>query len=354
MKKFLILFLFLTGCAGMEPPPFKSLLLNQPKVLEITPSDGSGLTDPIRFNVTFSHRIDINSLGQNSVVLTHGPLESPLLKDISELIEELESQEIPQVATFTVLDGEETHLEISPTSTLEPGIYQLIVTPSLLSVEQIPFNQKPGSKPSAFVATFSYGEDFSVDTSSSPSSPESPTPSGPSFGSAPDSLVINEILYDGLSSETDGEAFVELFGTPGADISLYQISWINGADGQETDRVTFPPGTKIPEDGLFVVADLRTNTTNATKVPAADFLDQFDPQNGPDAVLLLDRETKLVDSVVYGTGAVPQTGEGLALGEGTPAKDVAGGHSLSRISGGDTNGNSVDFVDLTAPTPGVL
>lgn len=353
MKKFCVLLIFLTGCANMASPTFKSLLQDQPYVTEFSPAEGSHLEDPVVLRLKFSHRIDINSLDDSSVLLVQGPVETSLLGKISNLLEAIQSQEVISVATLSVLDGDETTLEISPVFSPEPGIYQLIVTPQLRSVEKIPFNQKPGSQPTSFVATFSYGEGVSVENSDTATTGPA-NPEVPAYGPAPESLVLNEILYDGLTSETDGEAFAELYGTPGADIGLYQVSWINGADGQETDRVTLPKGTTIPEDGLFVIADLKTNTTSETKVANPDFLDQFDPQNGPDAVQLFDRDGGLLDSVVYGNGAVENSSTGQLLVEGSPAKDVGGGHSLSRVEGKDSDNNQTDFVDLAAPTPGVL
>src|SRR5262249_14452587 len=153
------------------------------------------------------------------------------------------------------------------------------------------------------------------------------------FGEKPQSLVINEFLYDGKFNDTDGESFLELYGTPGADISLYQVSFINGADGAPTDRVTLPTGSILPEDGIFVIADLRTGSHTESKVPNSDYFDQFDPQNGPDGIQLLDRDGKLIDAVTYGSGGVAKADNGLAFGEGEPASDVVAGHSLSRREG---------------------
>ncbi len=221
------------------------------------------------------------------------------------------------------------------------------------SVYGVPFNQKPGQSPTAFTAKFTHGNPVSLEESI-PGESDDKVQNPASFGNLAESLVINEVLYDGLQSETDGEAFVELYGTPGADISLYQVLLINGADGSETDRITLPMNSIIPEDGIFVIADLKTNSNNETYVANADFLDQFDPQNGPDGFQLVDREGKLVDSLVYGEAAVEKSKKGLALGEGAFAADVAGGHSLSRENGIDSDNNAEDFIDLDAPTPGVI
>jgi len=69
-------------------------------------------------------------------------------------------------------------------------------------------------------------------------------------------------------------------------------------------------------------------------------------------VLLLDAQGKLLDSLVYGAGAVATSQSGFPLGEGSPAVDVGPGHSLSRIGGSDSGDNAHDFIELASPTPG--
>lgn len=247
-----------------------------------------------------------------------------------------------------VRDDETTLLAFSEEN-INPGTYHLVITPLLQSTEGFPFNQEPGSTPQSFIATFPHGLSPGQSTFTDGLGEEIPR-----YGPPPDFLLINEILYDGFSSETDGEAFVELYGTPDSEVSGFEVTLINGANGEATDRITLPEGTWIPDDGILVLADLRTNSTSSTQVADFDFLDQFDPQNGPDAVHVVDREGRLLDALVYGSGAVPTSSEGVALGEGSPAPDVSPGHSLSRVEGVDTGDNAEDFMELTDPTPGVL
>ena len=87
-------------------------------------------------------------------------------------------------------------------------------------------------------------------------------------------------------------------------------------------------------------------------MPQFDWIDNFDPQNGPDGMELIDDNGLLIDSVVYGDGAVQLAEDGFILGEGSPAPDVGGGHSISRFPAGfDTDENSIDFLE-GVPTPG--
>ncbi|HEX5034027.1 MAG TPA: hypothetical protein VFW62_06060, partial [bacterium] len=303
------------------------------------------------FVLRFSERIDLASLEKDAVALFFNA-EEEIFLDIEDLMEDLASGELATVPSQFLLDAEEKELSLLPEGELADGIYHLVITPALLSVKGLPFNQKPGESPQLFIARYLVGEGELPQLGETPSGPAGPPP--PIFGPGPDTLVIHELLYDGKVSETDGEAFVELYGTADADISLYQVLFLNGSNGEETERITLPPHSILGEDGIFLIADLKTGSTSNSGVAGADFLDQFDPQNGPDGLQLLNREGELLDTVVYGEGSVALAANGLALGEGLPALDVAGGHSLSRLAGADSGDNRTDFLDQTMPSPGSL
>jgi len=346
----LLLILANAGCGAPAMPEFHSLLSEQPQVLEASPGDGSVLQDPVELSLRFSERVNMKSLGPDSVAVLRGLPDASLLKETQSLEEKLSAGEIPSLPVQYLLDIDERGVTLLPETGLEPGVYAVVVTPKLLSVRGVPFNQKPGETPTVFLARFTYGDVPAGSLDPAPSGGSGP--GGPVFGAAPEQLVLEEFLYDGKVSDTDGESFVELYGTPAGDISLYQILFINGEDGAETERITLPPNSIIPDDGIFLIADLRTSSTTISKVPDADYLDQFDPQNGPDGIQLLNRDGKLLDSVTYGTGAVTTAQNGLPLGEGNPAKDVTAGHSLGRIQGKDSQDNGVDFIDMATPSPG--
>lgn len=340
------------GCGTPSPLEFHSLLLEQPYVLEVRPTDRAALPDAAEIELEFSERIALDSLDGSAVALVSGLPKEEVLADAEELAEQLASGELPSVPLQYFLEDDERRLTLAPAADLEAGVYLLVVTPRLRSVRGLPFNQRPGESPASFVARYTYGD---VPLTSLDPLPGGETgPGGPVFGPPPETLVISELLYDGKLSDTDGENFIELYGTPGSDIGLYQILFINGADGAETERITLPAGSLLPDDGIFLIADLKTGSTTASNVSGADFLDQFDPQNGPDGVQLLNREGNLVDTLAYGEGLPPVAANGLPLGEEAPAPDVVAGHSLSRINGQDSQDNTQDFVDMTTPTPGVL
>ena len=180
---------------------------------------------------------------------------------------------------------------------------------------------------------------------------ETPQSSTPSVLST---IVINEIFYDAVGSDTDGVVFVELYGSPNAVLNHFKINFINGSDGAVYDSITLPDNAQTNAQGFYVVADARTGSPTMTQVAHADLVDSFDPQNGPDAVQLTDADNHLLDAVGYGEVIVSQAANHLNTYEGSPAPDVVNGHSLERISPGyDTQNNAADFVDRPTPTPGI-
>lgn len=196
------------------------------------------------------------------------------------------------------------------------------------------------------------GDGASVDNSSGTDPANGESTAATESYPRPENLVLNEIYYDAPSADTDGEVFIELAGSPGGWLSAYQVRMVNGSDGSLTDVIELPDTAFVNDAGFFVIADGRTGALETTQVPQFDWIDNFDPQNGPDGMQLLDDNGMLVDSVVYGDGAVQLAEDGLILGEGSPAPDVGGGLSISRFPVGfDTDENSIDFLEGT-PTPG--
>jgi hypothetical protein len=155
--------------------------------------------------------------------------------------------------------------------------------------------------------------------------------------------LISEVFYDATGSD-DGIGFVELYGAPGTTLDGFVIQGINGSNGQVTPSIALVG--VIPSDGLFVVADQRSDGTS--DVPFADLLANFDFQNGPDSVELLAADGSVIDALGYG---VFGAGEVFA-GEGNPAPDAPADSSLARLFADvDTDDNAADFA-VALPTPG--
>ena len=155
--------------------------------------------------------------------------------------------------------------------------------------------------------------------------------------------VISEVLYDAVGSD-NGQSFVEIYGVSGTVLDGLTLEGINGANGAVGPIIAL--SGVIPVDGVFVVAD--TDAGGATTVANADLLVNFDFQNGPDSITLMDGAT-ILDAVGYGVFGIGE----IFAGEGSSASDVPAGSSLARLFADlDQNDNAIDFAVLSTPTPG--
>ena len=156
--------------------------------------------------------------------------------------------------------------------------------------------------------------------------------------------LISEVFYDALGSD-NGAVFVEIYGMAGTSLDGFSIEGVNGSNGS-VGPVVLLSGS-IPSDGFFVVADDRGD--GQSDVPAADWIANFDFQNGPDSIVLRDPDGGIVDAVGYGTFDPDE----VFAGEGASAPDVAAGSSLARVFADlDSDDNATDFQLSASPTPG--
>jgi len=177
-----------------------------------------------------------------------------------------------------------------------------------------------------------------------------------SAAAASSQVVINELRYDAPGAD-NGQVFVELMGPAGTDISGWKIQSIEGFGSNagkcnSGGNFTFPAGTTIPADGFFVLAD--DDGTGATQVANADIIANWDPENGSDAMALVDAGGIVLDAVAYGNvnTAAPAACVNPWF-EGNPARDVFAPLSIERCPAGtDTGDNDTDFTP-NVPTPGV-
>jgi hypothetical protein len=153
-------------------------------------------------------------------------------------------------------------------------------------------------------------------------------------------LVLNEIDYDQVGTDTGG--FVELYnaGLGTADLGGLALVLVDGADGSEYERV--PLSGAVPPGGYLVIP--------------------VDAQNGsPDGVALFDTVTDaMLDALSY-EGAIERAFigswaydlvEGAALPAGVADSNTVGG-SLGRIpNGSDTDDAAADWHFTTTATPG--
>ena len=154
--------------------------------------------------------------------------------------------------------------------------------------------------------------------------------------------LLSEVFYDAVGSD-NGKVFVEIFGEAGSPLDGFTIEGVNGANDAITPSLML--SGSIPADGIFLVADDSGDGTSA--VPGADWVLNFDFQNGPDSIVLRNADG-VVDAVGYGSFGA---GEFFA-GEGAPAPDAPAGSSLARrFADVDTDDNAADWITLASPTP---
>lgn len=366
----LLLVLSACGAPMREVPP--ELAGRQPSVTKVIPLQEATLGEDAEIQLTFSRPLEPATVHEANVMLIDGLAPEITL---GELIEAWEDGEVQSVPMTLVLTDDGMGLTLQPDGLLMGPRAAVFVSVGVLSAEGLPLTQSPGegSRPFAqFYTVSASGAGMPADVVSGVSAPPS---SGVGAGSddmggtsstggasvlaaplvaPPVDLVINELLYDVAGTDTNGVLFVELRGTPGGHVAGYVIRFMNGDGGKETEHVLLPEGMVMPEDGFFVVADGITGNLEATHVVNADFVDNFDPQNGPEGVQLLSPDGAIVDVLGYGMPLPLHDAEGLPMYEGTPAEDAPEGSSLSRLAGGlDTNINNEDFVINSTPSPGL-
>lgn len=367
MKYFslLLALIAISGCGGLDVSVFDSLLSRQPRVVFMEPEEGSMVPPDTVLTLKFSHPIDPYSVSQDTLAVV-----------------KIEDESAPQgEIVFDVVDGKRRGIggryefaegdrcvAFRPSSQYEAGAaYMIVATPGIMGVDMIPLNQRPGSAPSPFVSNFEVAGMSGDDGGGSNDAGErdgngagggSPGGAGGGEGDGaiqrvrPSWLAINEVLYDVPGSDTDGDVFVELAGEADGDITGYKIIFVNGEDGVIKDTIEIGDDAVIADDGIFLIADAKTGQSGASDVAGADLIDNFDPQNGPDCIQLVDDAGSLVDALGYGEPLADVAENGLACHEGQPAPKVASGQSLARTGGEDTDDNSADFQVLDIPTPG--
>jgi hypothetical protein len=352
MKKlFLLGFLFSVSCVAVPELP-APLSEQAPQVVSLAPDTAQKISTTPKLQVIFSKSMDPDSFKEGAIFLTKGVIEMGQFETAADLYKSIDKGVLPPIALKADFDEEEQMVTLTSAEELSSDeTYTLLITSRILSKDHIPLNQDFSKSSVPFVAVFQTINPFGSSPDNSASLPQGQSPAA--VPSIVGQVVINEIYYDAVGSDTDGVLFIELYGTPGLKIGGAKISFVNGEDGKIYDSLTLSQNAQIGLDGFFLIADAKTGSSNASNVIGSDMIDNFDPQNGPDAVQLVDSKGVLVDAVGYGSGMSGTAENGLASFEGTAALDVVNGHSLERKEPGlDTNDNSQDFVDRAVPTPG--
>jgi len=174
-------------------------------------------------------------------------------------------------------------------------------------------------------------------------------------------LVINEIDYDQVG--TDTAEFVEIFNPTPASIDLTGITLelVNGANGTVYATVDLSSEPALASGGYLVVADSAVNVDSGATAMMSWTTNAI--QNGaPDGVALVDTvNAAMVDALSYegAMTSVAISGMGtVSLVEGTPTtaadSNTVNGSLCRSPNGQDTDDAATDWKFCTTPTPGAV
>ena len=134
--------------------------------------------------------------------------------------------------------------------------------------------------------------------------------------------LINEVRADGAGTETN--EFIELIAPAGVDLQNAYIVHYNGSDGSDGElfRFTFP-NFVVPDDGI---TDTNGNALgfvvigqNDGSVSNQDFTFNSSMQNGPDGLVLYDRDDNILDGISWsGAGDLAVDDPGTVVTSGPP------------------------------------
>ncbi len=157
-------------------------------------------------------------------------------------------------------------------------------------------------------------------------------------------IIISQVLYDPLNSESGGEA-VELYNPAASSVNI--SNWVLATETSLTDAI-IPQGSIICSGCYYLIADSNwSNAKDNSSWPNADFEEAVTLANTDAGVALKNSSGVIVDAVGWGNSA------GIAAGlfEGVPHGGSSGGNALKRkivnSSYIDTNNNSDDFAEAT-------
>lgn len=165
-------------------------------------------------------------------------------------------------------------------------------------------------------------------------------------------VVISEVLYNPLESESGGE-FIELYNPTARQINI--SGWAIATEGSENDAI-LPEGASINAHGFYLLADADWGAKKDNpEWPNADYEESITLAN-TNAGVALRNSSGIVDAI--GWGDALEIDEDLY--EGVPFAHVSDGYSIERKPGylgpyegnaDDTNNNSNDLLNRQNPEP---
>lgn len=175
-------------------------------------------------------------------------------------------------------------------------------------------------------------------------------------------LVINEVDYDNVGSDT--AEFIEIYnaGTAAVSLANIELRLVNGTgSAQYASHALAAAGTLAP--GQYLVVRSANVTVAAGALVLTPFVSDAVQNGAPDGIALVDVSTQIVlDSLSYEGAMTAATLTGwptqVNLVEGTVLPTTVADsntiqQSLARLpNGGDTNNAVVDWAITTTLTPG--
>jgi hypothetical protein len=144
-------------------------------------------------------------------------------------------------------------------------------------------------------------------------------------------IVINQVLYDPINTESGGEA-VELLNTGSSAVDV--SGWVLKTESSDSDA-TIPAAVVLQPGQSFLIADVGwdANKDNSSW-KSADYEEKMTLGNSDSGIALLSNGA-VIDAVGWG--------DPDELFESAPAEMVAPGKALLRTK--DTNDNMQDFIE---------
>lgn len=356
MKKYLciIVVFMICGCGGIDVPDIGALSKKQLRITSVAPQEGALVGKTASIKIDFSDAIDPLTVDPTTFVVTSLADESVSNND---LVQSISKGEVQSSEGRYEMSDDARSVVFSPADNFESGKkYIVALTNKIMSASFVPLTTNVSAPAKPFVSSFEVEAESSDSNNANSSDSETqdsgetsdPVPVRPSF------FVINEILYDAVGEDTNGDVFIELYGEAATNIGGFKLLLINGDDGVISATLEIPKGATVPDDGIYLIADAKTGSPGVSNIAGVDLILNFDPQNGPDCVELLNEKGELVDALGYGTPIAALAKNNLKCFEGTPAVKTTSGKSLSRTLGADSGDNSKDFITLSSPAPGAL
>lgn len=324
------------------PPPLSTL---QPQLASLDPSPLRALATREQIQVLLTRPVVAAQVTTRTVGVV-----APATDDASdaEVLTQFEHAENTVPIAVAVAD-EQTTIAVTPMAVWpDQGVLAVVITDAVASPEGVPVGDGSGTG-----MVLRYAVNDAVASEVTGVAPMVESAAAPSVAVPRADCLLSELLYDVPGSDTNGDVFVELSCVPGTDAGGWSVQLVNGDDGAIYATLKIPAATIVPGTGVLLIADAINGNSAVSHVPGAQVVLNFDPQNGPDSVRILDADDALADVVGYG-GAAPLTSDaqGVPLVRGDAVPKLSAGQSLSRIALTPGANNHVEFI-VGVPSPGV-